>query len=264
MDAIQLRELASQNSSDIEKVKDEMLSEIYRVLVYSFGEPVSEFNFEYRDEKNEYHIDTDLTPKKFFDKYVNLNLEDYVSIINSPTLDKPYEKTYTVDMLGNVIDGRQVKHLNLEMDRLEELTITQLKNGESVWFGSDVSKESDRKKGIMDDNLYSKDELFDIDLLMSKDEQLDYHQSVMNHAMVITGVDIVDGQPTKWKVENSWGNQVGSKGYFVMSESWFRRFTYQVVINKKYLSEEDKKNQEQDPVVLDPWDPMGTLAFNEK
>ena len=264
MDAIQLRELASQNSLDIEKVKDEMLSEIYRVLVYSFGEPVSEFNFEYRDEKNEYHIDTDLTPKKFFDKYVNLNLEDYVSIINSPTLDKPYEKTYTVDMLGNVIDGRQVKHLNLEMDRLEELTITQLKNGESVWFGSDVSKESDRKKGIMDDNLYSKDELFDIDLLMSKDEQLDYHQSVMNHAMVITGVDIVDGQPTKWKVENSWGNQVGSKGYFVMSESWFRRFTYQVVINKKYLSEEDKKNQEQDPVVLDPWDPMGTLAFNEK
>ena len=116
----------------------------------------------------------------------------------------------------------------------------------------------------MDDNLYSKDELFDIDLLMSKDEQLDYHQSVMNHAMVITGVDIVDGQPSKWKVENSWGNQVGSKGYFVMSESWFRRFTYQVVINKKYLSEEDKKNQEQDPVVLDPWDPMGTLAFNEK
>lgn len=263
IDAIKLRELAN-DGKDVQAAKDDMLSEIYRVLVYAFGEPVSTFNFEYRDEKHEYHVDNDLTPKKFFDKYVNLNLEDYVSIINSPTEDKPYDNTYTVDMLGNVINGRQVKHLNLEMDKLEELTITQLKNGESVWFGSDVAKESDRKKGIMDDALYSKGELFDIDLGMSKAEQLDFHQSVMNHAMVITGVDIVDGKPTKWKVENSWGNKVGSKGYFVMSESWFRRFTYQVVINKKYLSESDNASQEKDPVVLDPWDPMGTLAFFEK
>ncbi|AYF92912.1 aminopeptidase C [Apilactobacillus bombintestini] len=260
-DATKLRKLVNDGSDDVESVKDEMLNEVYRILVYAFGEPVSKFNFEFRDKDNNYHVDKDLTPQKFFSKYVNLNLENYVSIINSPTDDKPYEKTYTIDMLGNVVGGRQVKHLNLSMDKLEELTIKQLKNGESVWFGSDVVQNSDRKKGIMDDGLYSKDELFDVDLSLSKAEQLDYHESAMDHAMVITGVDIVDGQPTKWKVENSWGNKVGTKGYFVMSESWFRRFTYQVVINKKYLSDEENEMQAQDPVVLDPWDPMGTLAF---
>lgn len=263
-DAIKLRKLVNSKNEDVETVKDEMLSDIYRILVYAFGEPVTKFNFEFKDKDHQYHIDKDLTPQTFFKKYVNLDLENYVSLINSPTDDKPYEKTYTVDMLGNVVGGRQIKHLNLSMKELEALTIKQLQNGESVWFGSDVSQNSDRKKGFMDDNLFSKDELFDTDLTLSKAEQLDYKESVMNHAMVITGVDIVDGQPTKWKVENSWGNKVGTKGYFVMSESWFRRFTYQVVINSKYLSDEQKAMQSQDPVVLDPWDPMGTLAFYEK
>ncbi|TPR17679.1 C1 family peptidase [Apilactobacillus timberlakei] len=262
-DAIQLRKLVK-DGSDVESAKDEMLNDIYRILVYTLGEPTKEFNFEYRDHDKNYHIDKKLTPNKFFDKYVNLNLEDYVSFINSPTDDKPYNKTYTIDMLGNVVGGRQVKHLNIDIDTFEKLAIKQIQNGESVWFGSDVVQNSDRKMGIMDDGLYSKDELFDTDLSLSKAEQLDYKESVMDHAMVLTGVDIVDGQPTKWKVENSWGNKVGTKGYFVMSESWFRRFAYQVVINKKYLSDELKDAQAKDPVVLDPWDPMGTLAFYEK
>ncbi|UQS85031.1 C1 family peptidase [Apilactobacillus apisilvae] len=262
-DAVELRKLVK-DGSDVESAKEDMLNDIYRILAYTLGEPTTNFNFEYRDHDKNYHIDKDLTPNKFFDKYVNLNLEDYVSIINSPTDDKPYNKTYTVDMLGNVVGGRQVKHLNLDMENFEKLAIKQLENGESVWFGSDVVQSSDRKMGIMDDGLYSKDELLDTDLSLSKAEQLDYKESAMDHAMVLTGVDIVDGQPTKWKVENSWGNKVGTKGYFVMSESWFRRFAYQVVINKKYLSDELKDAQSQDPVVLDPWDPMGTLAFNEK
>ncbi|KRM69428.1 Bleomycin hydrolase [Apilactobacillus ozensis DSM 23829 = JCM 17196] len=265
-DASVLRKMISEDADDkdIEAKKDEMLNEIYRMLVYALGEPVKEFDFEYRDKDKNYHIDKNLTPKLFFDKYVNVNLDDYVSIINSPTDDKPYNKTYTVDMLGNVVDGRQVKHLNLDIDEFTKLAVKQLENGESVWFGSDVVQKSDRKNGILDDNLFVEDEMFDVDLSLTKAEQLDYGQSVMDHAMVLTGVDIVDGQPTKWKVENSWGDKVGTKGYFVMSHSWFKKFAYQVVINKKYLSDALQKAQSEKPVLLDPWDPMGTLAFNEK
>ena len=261
-DAVILRNMVAKKASDnqIGQKKDTMLNEIYRILVYAFGQPTQKFNFEYRDKDNHYHIDQNLTPKKFFDKYVDINLEDYISIINSPTKDKPYKKTYTVDMLGNVVGGRPVKHLNLPMDTLEQLVIKQLKNGESVWFGSDVTKDSDRKNGIMDDNLFKNDQLLGVNLHLSKAQQLDYGQSAMDHAMVITGVDLVNGKPTKWKVENSWGKKVGTKGYFVMSESWFRRFTYQIVINKKYLSGDLKKAQAQKPIVLKPWDPMGTLA----
>ncbi|GLB47186.1 aminopeptidase C [Philodulcilactobacillus myokoensis] len=257
-----LRQLVAKKatSDKISKTKTKMLNDIYRMLAYSFGKPVQKFNFEYRDKDGNYHIDQGITPKEFFKKYVNVNLEDYVSLINSPTEDKPFNKTYTIDMLGNVAGGRQIKHLNLTMDQFQELTIKQLKNGESVWFGSDVAQSSDRQKGIMDTKQYDRSALFDTDLSMSKAERLNYKESAMDHAMVITGVDIVDGQPTKWKVENSWGKKVGNKGYFVMSNDWFRTFVYQVVINKKYMSDNLKKLQAQKPIVLKPWDPMGTLA----
>lgn len=261
-DAVTLRELVADKASDakIAETKETMLNEVYRMLVYTLGEPTSTFNFEYRDKDNNYHIDKNITPKEFFKKYVNLDLENYVSLINSPTSDKPFNKTYTIEMLENVVNGRQVKHLNLEMADLKKLAIKQLQNGESVWFGSDVGQSSNSKKGIMDTNLYVPDELFDADLSMSKAERLDYGESLMTHAMVITGVDLVDGKPTKWKVENSWGEKVGSKGYFVMSDEWMDQFVYQFVINKAYLTDDQRAAQAQKPTVLKPWDPMGALA----
>ena len=135
------------------------------------------------------------------------NLDDYVSIINAPTADKPFNKTYTIEMLGNVVNGRPVKHLNLTMKDFKQAAINQLKAGKSVWFGCDVNQHSEaREKGLLDLDAFAEDELFDIDLSMTKAERLDYKESLMTHAMVLTGVDLVDGQPTKWKVENSWGN----------------------------------------------------------
>lgn len=215
-----------------------MLSEVYRILAYTLGNPPTEFDFEYRDDDKAYHIDRDLTPKTFYDKYIGWDLDQYQSIINSPTADKPYNHLYTVEMLGNVIGGREVRHLNLEINDFKALAIKQLEAGESVWFGSDVGQSSDRKIGILDTAIYDEDTLFDTDFTMSKAERLDYGESLMTHAMVLTGVDIVDGKPTKWKVENSWGDKVGEKGYFVASDAWFDEFVYQIVINKSFLSTE--------------------------
>ena len=261
-DAVELRELVAAKESDekINKTKERMLNEVYRMLAYSFGEPPTKFDFEYRDKNDEYHIIQDITPQDFFKKYVGWNLDDYVSIINAPTADKPFNHMYTIEMLGNVVGGREVRHLNVDMDTFRKVTIEQLKHGESVWFGSDVGQESDRKKGIMDTELYRQDELFDIDFSMSKAERLDYGESLMTHAMVLTGVDLVDDHPTKWKVENSWGDKVGTKGYFVMSDSWMEEFCYQIVVNKKYLPKELQKVLTEKPAVLKPWDPMGSLA----
>lgn len=261
-DAVELRELVAANKSDadIQKAKEKMLNEIYRMLAYTFGEPPASFDFEYRDTDNKYHRIEDITPQEFFKKYVGWNLDDYVSIINAPTADKPFNHMYTVEMLGNVLGGRQVRHLNLDMQTFRKVAIEQLKHGESVWFGSDVGQESDRKKGIMDTNLYHQDELFDVDFSMSKAERLDYGESMMTHAMVLTGVDLVDGQPTKWKVENSWGDKVGEKGFFVMSNDWMEEFCYQIVVNKKYLPKDLQEILKEEPTVLAPWDPMGALA----
>lgn len=263
-DAVILRKMVNEDHAsqdELDAKRTTMLNEVYRMLAYAFGEPSTHFDFEYRTKKdNEYHRDANLTPREFFKKYIGWNLNDYVSIIQAPTADKKYHKTYTIDMLGNVVGGRQIKHLNLPMDEFKDLAIKQLKHGESVWFGSDVVQYSETKLGIMALNTYDYNALFDMDLDMTKADALDYGQSMMDHAMVLTGVDIVDGKPTKWKVENSWGNKVGHKGYFVMSDDWMDKYCYQIVINKKYLSDKQHKAQAQDPIVLKPWDPMGTLA----
>lgn len=261
-DATELRELVASHATETEiaKRKEKMLTEVYRMAAYSFGEPPATFDFEYRDSDNNYHIDYDLTPQSFFEKFVGWNLSDYVSIINGPTADKPYNHMYTVEMLGNVVNGREIRHLNVTMDDFRKIAIEQLKSGESVWFGCDVGQESDRQKGIMDTELYHKDELFDIDLSMSKAERLDYGESLMTHAMVLTGVDLVNGKPTKWKVENSWGDKVGTKGFFVMSDNWMEEFCYQIVVNKKFLPQNLQDVLAEKPTVLAPWDPMGSLA----
>ena len=267
-DGLELRQMVNDGKSDdeIQTRKNEMLNDVYRILAISLGVPPKKFNFEYRDDDKNYHIDKNLTPKEFYEKYVDLDLENHISTINAPTADKPIHKVFSVEYLGNIEGGRQVRHLNLPVDEMKDLIIKQLKDGEVVWFGSNVVKDSDRQAGLLDTNLYRRDQLFDTDFTMTKAQMLDSGESMMDHAMVITGVDIVDGKPTKWKIENSWGEKPGFKGYFVMSDSWFDNFVYQAVINKKYLPEDLKNAYEEgkeNPIELLPWDPMGALAFDD-
>ena len=265
-DGLELRDLvnAGKSEDEIEKRKNELLNDVFRILAISLGVPPKKFDFEYKDDDGNYHREAGITPKEFFDKFVGMNLEDHVSIINSPTDDKPYHKVFSVEYLGNVVGGRQVRHLNVKISEMKDLIIKQLKAGEVVWFGSNVGKDSERQLGLLDTNIYKRDELFDVDFSMSKADKLDSSESMMDHAMVITGVDLVDDKPTKWKIENSWGEKPGFKGYFVMSDSWFDDFVYQAVINKKFLPDELKKAFDEgakDPIQLLPWDPMGALAF---
>ena len=244
----------------ISDVKNDYLQKIYNLLCNSFGVPPTKFDFEYTDKDNKYHLEEGYTPKSFFDKYVGSSIDEFVSIINSPTQDKPYNKIFTIDYLNNVVEGKPITHLNVTMERMKELIISQLKNNEVVWFGSDVSNYRDRVAGLWDDLSYDYVSAFDFDIKFDKADMLDYHESCMNHAMVITGVNIKGGQPNRWKIENSWGQDAGNKGYYMMSASWFDRYVYQAVINKKYLNDAELKALKGKLIVLDPWDPMGTLA----
>lgn len=260
--AVLLRQMVAEEATEeeIQANREAMLQEVYNLLAISLGTPPTEFDFEYRDEEKNYHLDRNLTPQSFYEKYVGVDLDEYVSIINAPTEDKPFMKSYTVDMLGNVVGGKQVKYLNLEMDEFKELAVKQLEQGESVWFGCDVGQSSTRDSGIMAIDAYDVEDLFDVDLTMTKAERLDYGESLMTHAMVLTGVDLIDGQAKKWKVENSWGEKVGEKGFFVMSDEWMDEYTYQIVVRKEFLSEEQLAAFEAESTVLAPWDPMGALA----
>lgn len=259
--AVVLRKLAAEkDEATIKAKREELLQEVYTLLATALGTPPEVFDFEYRDEEKNYHIDQQLTPQSFYEKYVGVNLDDYVSVINAPTADKPYNRSYTVSMLGNVIGGAPVKYLNLDMETFKQLAVKQLEDGESVWFGCDVGQSSTRDSGIMALNAFDMDDLFEADFTMTKAERLDYGDSLMTHAMVLTGVDMVEGKSTKWKVENSWGEKVGEKGFFVMSDAWMDEYTYQIVVRKDYLTTEQLTAFEAEPIVLAPWDPMGALA----
>ncbi|MGO3115829.1 aminopeptidase C [Enterococcus pseudoavium] len=260
--AVLLRQMVAEKATaeEIQANREAMLQEVYNLLAISLGTPPTVFDFEYRDEEKNYHLDQGLTPQSFYEKYVGVNLDEYVSIINAPTEDKPFMKSYTVSMLGNVVGGKQVKYLNLEMDEFKALAVKQLEQGESVWFGCDVGQSSTRDSGIMALDAYDVEDLFDVDLTMSKAERLDHGESMMTHAMVLTGVDLIEGQAKKWKVENSWGEKVGEKGFFVMSDEWMDEYTYQIVVRKEFLTAEQLAAFNTEPIVLAPWDPMGALA----
>ncbi|HEM3913696.1 TPA: aminopeptidase C [Streptococcus suis] len=262
-DAQILRDLLAKGASpeEVQTQKENLLQEIFNFLAVNLGLPPRSFDFAYRDKDNVYHRDTNVTPQAFYEKYVGLKLSDYVSIINAPTTDKPYNKSYTVELLGNVVGAPAVRYLNVEMNRFKELAIAQLKSGESVWFGSDVGQSSNRQTGIMATNTYDFSSGLGIHFHQDKAGRLDYSESLMTHAMVLTGVDLDDNeQPLKWKVENSWGDKVGDKGYFVASDSWMDEYTYQIVVRKEFLTQEELAAYQAQPQVLAPWDPMGALA----
>lgn len=252
--------MARKNPKEKEKYKKQTLKELYDFLVSNFGNPPKQFDFEYVDKENNYYLIEDLFPNQFFENYIGNTLANYVSIINAPTDDKPFNKTFTVEYLGNVTEGRKIKYLNLEMSKLKDKVIRQLNDDEVVWFGSDVGYFGDKDLGIWADDRYDYSNIFETDFELDKASMLDYGHSQMNHAMVITGFASKNGQPTKYKIENSWGDTSGKKGYYLASDSWFDKFVYQAVINKKYLSEEELKIWEEEPVKLKPWDPMGSLA----
>ena len=143
---------------------------------------------------------------------------------------------------------------------MKELILSQLKDNRIVWFGSDVGFYGDRELGVWDDQRFDLDTPFGLNLKMNKGESLDYRASQMNHAMCITGVSFKGDEPRKWKIENSWGKDRAKDGYYIMSNTWFDQFVYQAVVDKKYLNEEELKALKEKPIVLKPWDPMGSLA----
>lgn len=256
-DALELRRQINEKHASEEqlaKLRSQMMSDVYRVAVMAFGEPPLKFDLEYKDDDKKYHRQADLTPLDFYHQYFDVDLRDYVLITNAP--DHEMNKLYSMPVEDNVIDGIPLQFLNVPFHYLQDLAIKQLKDNETVWVGNDVLQQMDRKRGIMDSQLFKAGELLGVDFAMNKADRLESRQGMVSHAMTLTGVNLVDGEPNRWKIENSWGDKNGAKGYFVMTEDWFKDYTYEAVINQKYLDDDLKKLLTQKPVELPGWDSL--------
>jgi bleomycin hydrolase len=245
---------------ELRKIKIDMMASIHDMLCSFIGCPPEEFNWQIRDKKNKFLRFNDVTPLDFYKKFCSVKLTDKVCLIHCPMSNKKMNTLYTVSYLGNVVEGQPIKYLNVSIDDMKLFASKSIQLNEAVWFGCDVGKKFHRDLGVMDNDLYDYEALLGIDSDMDKKNRLEYGDSQMTHAMLFTGVDVVDNKPVKWRVENSWGNKSGDKGYFLMTDDWFSEYNYEVVIDKKYLSKKVLNLFEQKLVSLDPWDPMGALA----
>jgi bleomycin hydrolase len=241
--------------------KEGMLTEVYRMLCIHMGEPPREFLWQWRDKDDKFHRDGVITPLEFVEKHLPTDLDEKVCLINCPMSDKRFGTLYTIEYLGNVVGGHIIRYLNVEMDVFKKAALDMLLDEKAVWFGCDVGKGLERDLGILDPDVLDYRSVYGLELGMDKAERLEYCHSAMNHAMVLTGVDVADkGKPSKWRVENSWGEKVGDKGFLVMSDAWFDEYTYEIVVDKQYLPKELLPVLDTEPVRLPPWDPMGALA----
>jgi len=250
------------SEEDARQKKEERMVEIWKILCIHLGTPPESFDWQWRDKEGEFHRKGEMTPHQFAEEYVDVDWNDYVCIVNDPRND--YYRTYTVDCLQNVSGGPPVVYLNVPSNEMKSITQSILEDGSPVWMGCDVGKQMARKKGLWDANLFEFQELYGVEFGMDKADRLRFGQTMMTHAMLFTGVDVVDGKPRRWKVENSWGSkESGVKGFFTMNDNWYDEHMFEIASPKSYLTDEMLSGLEADPVTLPAWDPMGSLAMEE-
>jgi len=251
-----------ENVDDMHNVKMLYMENVYQLLVKFLGTPPTQFDWTFMDKDKKLQRINNLSPKKFYDEIVKplFNVTDYVSIIHDPRPKSNYNRAYTVEYLGSVVEAPPIRHLNLDIARVKELVKQSLNNNSPVWFGCDVGKEYVKSQASLDTTLIDYTP-FGVNFTMNKAEKLLWCESLMTHAMVFTGYYVnKDDKIIRWEVENSWGSEGFNSGYLMMSDNWFDEYVYQIVVNINSLSENEVNAYKGTTITLPVWDPFGALA----
>lgn len=256
---LELRKMVAdgKKAQAIDARKTEMLSTVYRMLAMALGEPVKEFTYQFRNRSGEpVGEPRRYTPLEFYNETVGHKLAGtFIMVMNDPR--RPYHKTYEVEYDRHVYDGTNWKYLNLPMEDIAKLAIASLKDGKKMYSSYDVGKQFDRELGYLDTENFDYASLFSTTFPMNKADRIATFDSGSTHAMTLVAVDLdKDGNPLKWKVENSWGPNNGAQGSLIMSNRWFNEYMFRLVVDKKYVPENLQKEFEQKPVMVMPEDPL--------
>ena len=253
-DALELRELA-RAGKDTTPRRTEMLQEMYNALRILYGEPPKTFDFDYTDKDKQFHSYPGMTPKTFFEQFIGDNFDEYAVVISSPI--HPMNRTFCQPYMGDVVED-DIFWLNLPQEQLEDLMIRQLQSGEPVPFSCDCRPDRDRAHGYWDPDTFQYGQVLGgMKLGMTTAQRLLTRDSTMNHCMLMCGVNLTeDGTPNRWKIENSWGDASGQKGFFVGSEAWFKTYVYQAFVRKSLLRPEQLELLKQEPIPMKLWDPF--------
>ncbi|MGM9780939.1 MAG: C1 family peptidase [Candidatus Cryptobacteroides sp.] len=229
----------------LQSLKTEMLKDVYRVLALSYGVPPKEFEWKGKS----------YTPQSFYESLLGYDLQGgYVMLMNDPC--REYGKVYEIEYDRHLYDGHNWLYVNLPIDRIKEMAIASIKAGKAMYFSCDVAKFLDRSKGVADLNNFDYESLLGVDLSMDKAQRVQTHASGSSHAMTLIAVDLKEGKPVKWMVENSWGASSGYKGNIIMTDEWFEEYMFRLVVQKEFVPQDILDILKQTPVKLPAWDPM--------
>ena len=262
-DGLQLREMAAVlfimdkkgGAAKLQAKKTEMLTEIYRMLALTMGEPPAQFTWQQKDAKGEIVETATYTPMEFYEKFAKTDFSKYYMVMNDPT--REYYKVYEIQYDRHVYDGQNWRYLNLPMEDIAPMCIASIKDSTMMYFSCDVGKFLNRDKGFMDEKNYDYASLFGTTFGMNKKQRVSTFASGSSHAMTLCAVDLdKDGKPLKWMVENSWGSSYGYQGFLIMTNNWFNEYMFRVVLEEKYIPANIRAMLDQKPIMLPAWDPM--------
>ncbi len=257
--AADIRQMAKEGKSvkQLRQKKEETLGQIYKLMVYNYGEPPKQFSFRYESKKDTVNSikEGTYTPQSFFKEFLGDSIPDYVALVNNPTM--PYDTLYVLEESRNIYEKPDQVVLNLPIEKLEQYALKSLLDSQAVWFACDVGQQNYRDSALMEDQIYDYNTTFGMNFILSKANRITYHEISPNHAMVLTGVDTTDaGIPDKWLVENSWGTKRGDKGFWYMYPDWFDQYVLMIVLDKSLLSQDDQKKFTQKPHKIADWEPF--------
>lgn len=258
--AIEIR--ATDDKKEIEILRKKGLSYAYNIFVKSIGKPVKNFDFKYYDKDDKYHIEKNMTPKSFFDKYIGDFFDGKVKLLNDPR--HPYNRILVDKVAKNSVDLPDLLGINVDMQTMKRACQKSIKNNETMWFACDIDINQDRESGVLDENLFNFDQTFTNFPKMTKEERINARYSTACHAMNLTGFDKIEKEVKFWKIENSWGEDDGKDGYFSMTDKWFEENTFEVIIDKKYLPKKVLDSFNKEKIYYDEFDPMYKLLKNIK
>ena len=254
-DGLKLREFYAdgKEENELRETKEQMLSNVYRILAITLGEPPVEFSWRYEDKDGNLSEEKTYTPKSFYETFVNIDMGDYIMFMNDPT--REFNQVYEIEFDRHIYEGQNWKYINMEAEKIKEFAVASIKADEAMYFSCDVGKQLDKDRGYLDVNNFDYDALFGVDFGMDKKQRIQTFESGSTHGMALVAVDIKNEKPVKWLLENSWGES-GFEGHLIMTDEWFSEYMFRVVIHKKFINEETLNILEQEAIQLPPWDPM--------
>ena len=220
--------------------KETAIKEIYALLKDCYGDPIENFDVDIIKKET-------ITPKGFYEKYLDKCLEQYITIANYLEDESYVNKHCCYKGRGNFVSREKSTFINVSNKDFKQLVIQQLQS--SATYISMKISDGNMKEGFFDDKLYDLGATLNLPLELDHKYIMQYKDGLSEHALLLVGVDEQEEKIVKWKVKDNNIN-LGKGGYYVLSDSWFEKYVCSVVVNKKLLSDEILCCLEEQPLNL--------------